>query len=37
MAPWLRKADRISEAPEWISNKYSVHNGKRRPPSIFGY
>ena len=36
LAPWPRKGDRISEPPHWISQEYSVHNGKRRrrPPPI---
>ena len=29
-APWQRKTDRISEPPQWIPHKYSVHNGKRK-------
>ena len=36
LAPWQRKTDRISEPPQWIPHKYSVHN-RKRPPSILGH
>lgn len=37
LSPWPRKADSVSEPPQWISHEYLVQREKRRPPSIFGY
>lgn len=34
LAQRQRKTGRISEPPQCIPHKYSVYNGKRRPPSI---
>ena len=38
LASWQGQTDRISEPPQWILQKHSVHNGKRRRPhSIPGH
>jgi hypothetical protein len=37
LAAWPRKANRISDPPQWIWHEYSVHNAKKLKKAPFHY